>query len=98
MCVHVCVNCKFTVCLCVCVCRGEGEFLSYNFLQVIPGYLAMAMLKVQWDTVGVASHLVLKLTRLSMHFTRSLQPYLLTPVDFSKPSPEPELVFGMFVH
>ena len=33
---------------------------------------------------------------LSLHLKRSLQLFLLTPVDFSTPSPELELV-GMFV-
>ena len=39
-------------CILVCVCGIS----SHNLPVVIPGYLAMAMLKVRCGTVGVASH------------------------------------------
>ena len=40
---------------------------------------------------------LLKPIRLSILFTRSLQFFLLVPVDFSTSSQEPELAAGMFV-
>ena len=45
--------------LILCVCGGGGGggvISSYNLPVVIPGYLAMAMLKVRHGTVGVAFH------------------------------------------